>query len=151
MVFPVEKTYLKLFRIFDSLISLNAVPKLREYVVLGSRESLMRTVTTRSLASTWGVFGIVGDTMRFSLMFCRVTYSSKFMVINLGAVFTAESLGTANSNRGGKLSLGPPLGGIILAQELIIELMDPEINKLNNIFFSAFIVLLDCANLTAFL
>ena len=35
----------------------------------------------------------------------------------LGETFEAESLGNALNNFGGKLSLNPPLGGIILAQD----------------------------------
>ena len=35
----------------------------------------------------------------------------------LGETFEAESLGNALNNFGGKLSLNPPLGGIMLAQD----------------------------------
>jgi len=51
-------------------------------------------------------------------VFCKLTNSSKVRRILLIYTFVAESFGLAITNRGGKLSLGPPLGGTILAQEL---------------------------------
>lgn len=50
---------------------------------------------------------------------CNVTYSSKVNVIvrAVRGTFTEESLGEDITNRGGKLSFGPPPGGMIFAQE----------------------------------
>ena len=48
-------------------------------------------------------------------MFCSSTYSSNVKVILFPVKLSAESFGFALSKRGGKESLGPPCGGMILA------------------------------------
>ncbi|MEB3059412.1 hypothetical protein VJI94_08265, partial [Parvimonas sp. D9] len=63
--------------------------------------------------------------MMFSV-FCKDTNSSNVSRIFLVFTLVAESLGLAITNRGGKLSLGPPLGGIIFAQELAMIMITKQ-------------------------
>src|ERR1700741_5171971 len=44
------------------------------------------------------------------------TYSSKFKTMRLVRTFSAESRGTEATNTGGRESLLPPVGGMMLAQ-----------------------------------
>jgi len=50
-----------------------------------------------------------------------LTYSLKVSVINLGRTFSAESFGNDCTKTGGSESLGPPAGGMMLAQEPIMS------------------------------
>jgi hypothetical protein len=52
-----------------------------------------------------------------------VINSLKAMTISLGWIFKLESFGFETTKYGGKLSLGPPLGGTILAQPCICMLL----------------------------
>ena len=58
--------------------------------------------------------------------------------MSLGETLVAESLGMALMSFGGKLSLSPPLGGSILAQEVSkktwYKTSDTQIEYLNNSF-----------------
>jgi hypothetical protein len=49
--------------------------------------------------------------------------------MNVGFTFTDESLGFAKTSRGGRVSLNPPPGGIILAQDPIISQVAISGNK----------------------
>lgn len=63
-----------------------------------------------------GMFFCVGEMSTFSFAFSRVTYSLKVSVMRLDRVFVAESRGMAWIKIGGSVSLGPPVGGMMLAQ-----------------------------------
>ena len=63
-----------------------------------------------------GMFFCVGEMSTFSFAFSRVTYSLKVSVMRLDRVFVAESRGIAWIKIGGSVSLGPPVGGMMLAQ-----------------------------------
>src|SRR5215213_5732796 len=67
--------------------------------------------------STLGLFWNRGVNNKLFCISCRSTYSSKVRLILLPLKFRVESLGSAFNNCGGRLSLGPPPGGITLAQE----------------------------------
>ena len=58
----------------------------------------------------------IGETMRLDCTFCKSMYSSNEKVIFLPEKFIEESPGTALTSFGGIESLGPPDGGMILAQ-----------------------------------
>jgi hypothetical protein len=47
-----------------------------------------------------------------------------------------ESFGKANTNLGGKLSLGPPPGGMMLAHELAQKIIINELHKNSSEFFT---------------
>src|SRR5579875_2677460 len=74
-------------------------------------------VTVRNLLSITGGFSGVGQTIMLSCGLSMVTYSSKLSVILLLLKCVEESEGVAFTKTGGKESLGPPVGGMILAQE----------------------------------
>jgi hypothetical protein len=59
----------------------------------------------------------LGEMIRLSLVFWSVMYSSKDKIIFEVLTFNAESFGKAITKRGAIESLGPPPGGMILAQE----------------------------------
>jgi hypothetical protein len=66
----------------------------------------------------------------------------------LGKTFEAESLGNALNSFGGKLSLKPPLGGMILAQDIKKQMAMKEIEKTKIVKGALFIVrLLISANI----
>jgi hypothetical protein len=79
--------------------------------------------TDRSLDSVCGCFTGYGEMRIFSLGFFNSMNSLKLIVIFSVVTFNAESLGEALTNTGGKLSLGPPPGGTILAQPAIFIIM----------------------------
>jgi hypothetical protein len=79
---------------------------------------------------------MVGEMIRFSFTLKSVTYSSKFKVIFLGEILVEESFGKANTNLGGKLSLGPPPGGMMLAHELAQKIIINELHKTSSEFFT---------------
>src|ERR1700752_706706 len=75
-------------------------------------------VIVRKCASGKGsIFGI-GEKMRFSCELFSSTYSLKVKTILPPGKRVVESGGLACTSRGGRLSLGPPAGGMILAQPL---------------------------------
>ena len=65
------------------------------------------------------MFFCVGEISTFSFAFSRVTYSLKVSVMRLDKVFVAESRGIAWIKIGGRVSLGPPVGGMMLAQPTV--------------------------------
>ena len=73
--------------------------------------------------------------MRFSCTLCTSTNSSKVKTILLPVKFLVESPGLAFCNCGGRESLGPPCGGITLAQPgpLITLIIMIEITPVNDI------------------
>ena len=80
----------------------------------------------RNLNSTTGDVFKVGETIRFSWIFCTSTNSLKLKVILFSLKFREESLGVTCNNTGGNESLGPPVGGIIFAQP---ELRNSNLNN----------------------
>ncbi len=58
----------------------------------------------------------VGATIRFSATLSNCTYSSKVREMLLSLNPLLESGGSAFTSMGGSESVGPPVGGIILAQ-----------------------------------
>src|SRR3990170_5464742 len=73
-------------------------------------------VTVDNFRVTVGVLTGIGDTIISCCALSASTYSSKERVIVFSVKLREESCGSALRKTGGKLSLGPPSGGIIVAQ-----------------------------------
>jgi hypothetical protein len=72
--------------------------------------------------------------------------------MRLPVKFKAESLGSASTSTGGSESLGPPPGGIILAQPVVAKTtvaLTSKINQLKYIEEAFFIIIFDFANLAS--
>ena len=94
----------------------------------------------------------VGETSTFSNALLTSTNSLKVRSIRLPLKFVAESFGLAATKTGGMLSLGPPPGGIILAQpeRLVITIaLKRNIEREKKPATFIFITELFTANLTA--
>jgi hypothetical protein len=75
----------------------------------------------------------LGEMIRFSFVFWRVMYSLNDKIKVEAVTFKAESLGKAITNRGAIESLGPPPGGMMLAQDCQPKEIRKKVNA-NNIF-----------------
>ena len=85
--------------------------------MLGSRVSLILTVSVLSLDYTTGGIDGVGETIRFLNISCGCSMnSSKVKVMVFAVKPLLESGGVTFSRSGGRESLSPPVGGIWLAQ-----------------------------------
>src|SRR5438128_342536 len=96
-------------------MSTMALPKLSTYVVLGSSESLKGMVSTFPFAVITGLFSKVGEKIRLLATSFRSISSSKVSLISLDRKFTEESGGSDFKSNGGRVSLGPPAGGMMFA------------------------------------
>src|SRR6185437_1887598 len=76
-------------------------------------------VMVLSLYSTLGWLFGTGDTIRFLRTSFRSTYSSKLSTIFLLLKCSVPSSGSADTSTGGRVSFGPPVGGIIFAQPVM--------------------------------
>ncbi len=83
---------------------------------MASSVSLSFTVTTFSFLSTNGVDLVVGDMITSCDTLSSSTNSLNTSSILLPVKFSAESFGLDFTNLGGMESIGPPPGGMILAQ-----------------------------------
>src|SRR5688500_10095987 len=97
-------------------MSTSALPKFSIYVVLGSSGSLKGIVSVLPLMVMGGGVSKMGDRIRLLVRSFRSISSSKVSTICLLLKLTVESAGSALISKGGRESLGPPEGGMILAQ-----------------------------------
>lgn len=91
-------------------------------MVLGSSVSLNSTVTVCRWEVILGETCDIGEKVTPPEASLRLTstYSSNSMVILLDLKFNVESFGLMLSNLGGMVSRGPPSGGIIFAQPVVL-------------------------------
>jgi len=82
--------------------------------------------------NTLGFFFIGGETMNFSFILSRTTYSLNTIAILLPLKFLAPFTGSLFTTTGGSLSLGPPDGELIFAHAPKIA-MRAEIRKRRSI------------------
>src|SRR3954469_11076997 len=101
-------------------------------------------VTVRNLLVISGCTFGLGHTTTFSLGLSTCTYSSKLSVILLVLNCRAESLGVAVTSTGGNESLGPPVGGIILAHEEPIHIMQSSMLKNRSVAAIVFLFMYIC-------
>jgi hypothetical protein len=120
------------------------------YVVFGLRESFNLIVTVLNLPSIAGILSGLGETIRSSFrLLSNCTYSLNVSTILFPLKFIVESFGTALTKTGGKESLGPPVGGIILAQPELIKPVIKLIKPIANTNELKIFFIKSCANIDA--
>ncbi len=101
--------------------------------MLGLSESFSLIVTVLNLFSINGVFSGFGEAINSSVSFwSNSTYSLNVSTIFCALKLIVESFGAALTSTGGNESLGPPVGGIMLAQPgpviMLIKMMQMIMN-----------------------
>src|SRR3954447_23161772 len=98
-------------------------------------------VTSRSLLVISGCILGLGQITTFSVGLSTCTYSSKLRVTLLVLNCRAEPLGVAVSSTGGSQSLGPPVGGMMLAHEVPIHTMQSIMQQSRSVAVIAFLIM----------